>query len=343
MEKKPGFPPPDSLRRQGPPSLARGRTLEGTPPVPTTSEARAGEGKGSSPGLLRGLAMAFVGAGLVAAPQANVAIVHAVDVHTDSSAGAAVGPVYLQVRGVLALSASTAGLAVDINPAAVAALVLARTAPELLKALRKGRSLGEWLRGPRLRPEDLDGLGGESLGLVDHIEMAPGRVRDEVMAYLAAQGVADAGELVAQIEAIASRPQAEHDVFISYSHADEPALPRLLHQRLAGQGLRAFFDNQSVHPGDDWYAQLQAQVSRSRVMAALITQNFRDSWWQKEEVLHKINLQREDPRHHRIVPVLIDDPGAAFGVLQLDALRYRRGEPAEPIVAAIVEAARDTL
>ncbi len=90
-----------------------------------------------------------------------------------------------------------------------------------------------------------------------------------------------------------------HDIFISYSHADEKAA-RLIAERLRKEGLSVFFDSQGIVAGSDLTANLNRELESADTVLAVLSVNTAQSRWVTEEV------QRALARDKRIIPILLD-------------------------------------
>jgi len=99
--------------------------------------------------------------------------------------------------------------------------------------------------------------------------------------------------------------QFEYDVFLSHSSKDKPAV-RKLAERLRGDGLKVWFDEWVLLPGDDIYLKIEQGTEESRVLVLVMSAGAFGSDW--------VSLERStglfrDPanQQRRFVPVLLAD------------------------------------
>jgi hypothetical protein len=100
-------------------------------------------------------------------------------------------------------------------------------------------------------------------------------------------------------------PEFQYDVFLSHNKADKPRVRRLA-GRLRAAGLRVWFDEWNVQPGDDIYLAIERGLETSRTLVLCLSQAALDSAW--------VNLERStvlfrDPANsgRRFVPLLLAD------------------------------------
>ncbi|MGB0383779.1 MAG: TIR domain-containing protein, partial [Ardenticatenaceae bacterium] len=106
------------------------------------------------------------------------------------------------------------------------------------------------------------------------------------------------------------KERGEYDVFLSYATSDQGAVERLA-RRLEEEGLRPFFDQWYLIPGEPWEDTRQQALRQSRSCALLIG----PSGWQAGQLWPTIEARAESDRW-RVIPVLL--PGAPRDAL--DAL-----------------------
>ena len=102
-----------------------------------------------------------------------------------------------------------------------------------------------------------------------------------------------------------TEPQFEWDVFLSHSSCDKDAA-RDLGLRLADDGLRIWFDEWIIRPGDNIVAAIEDGLQKSRTVLLLVSGDALASDW--------VTLERQtavfrDPvnRNRRFIPVRLDD------------------------------------
>ncbi len=82
-----------------------------------------------------------------------------------------------------------------------------------------------------------------------------------------------------------------YDVFISHSSRDK-AVVRDIAERLRADGLRVWFDDWEIKPGDDIPAKIEEGLERSRALVLCMSANAFGSDWARLEVS---TLQFRDP------------------------------------------------
>ena len=96
-----------------------------------------------------------------------------------------------------------------------------------------------------------------------------------------------------------------YDVFLSYSSADKPTVRELV-ERLRGDGLRVWFDEWEIRPGDSIPAKIEAGLEHSRVLVLCMSAHaFGSDWAQLEAGTFRFR----DPlnRDRRFIPLRLDD------------------------------------
>ena len=130
-----------------------------------------------------------------------------------------------------------------------------------------------------------------------------------------------------------------YDVFLSHSSADKAAV-RDVAERLRGDGVRVWFDDWELRPGDSIPAKIEAGLERSRVLVLCISAHaFGSDWAQLEAGTFRFR----DPLNHdrRFIPLRLDDApikGSLAQFLYIDWLPQKR----EQEYAKLVEACRPT-
>ena len=122
-------------------------------------------------------------------------------------------------------------------------------------------------------------------------------------------------------------PSFEHDVFISYAHADNKdkrvtAFRDSLVQRLTSVlGSRAFhkpeewvfFDQTGLRTGDEFSPKLERAARRSAVMISLLSNSYLQARWciKETEWFEEAGKLARDPVERRLIPLILDWPSAA--------------------------------
>ena len=96
----------------------------------------------------------------------------------------------------------------------------------------------------------------------------------------------------------------EYDVFLSHSSRDK-AVVRAVAERLRGDGLRVWFDEWEIRPGDSIPAQIETGLEHSRVhVLCMSAQAFGSDWAQLEAGTFRFR----DPlnQQRRFIPLALD-------------------------------------
>jgi hypothetical protein len=162
----------------------------------------------------------------------------------------------------------------------------------------------------------------------------------------------------------APQPQAEYDVFVSYSRTDprhvawvKTAIVGPLRQALRsdGKNYRVFFDTDTIAPGEAWILRMFHAIDASRFFLPVYSPDYFEKDFCKREIAHAFKYQRTD--HVYMIPVdtvgkpapspydnvqairVANDPGFLQSVLAemergLRADRVRAQSAAAPAAAA---------
>jgi small GTP-binding protein len=99
--------------------------------------------------------------------------------------------------------------------------------------------------------------------------------------------------------------QFSFDVFLSHSSKDKPVV-RKLAERLKADGLRVWFDEWEIRPGDSIPAKIEDGLERSRMLVLCMSVNAFDSDWAQ---LEAGTYRFRDPlnKERRFIPLRLDD------------------------------------
>src|SRR5262249_22949657 len=119
--------------------------------------------------------------------------------------------------------------------------------------------------------------------------------------------------------------QFQHDVFLSHSAKDKSVVCPLA-ERLRKDGLKVWFDEWVLKPGDNILAKIEEGLERSRVLVLCMSANAFGSDWSQ---LEAGTFRFRDPlnKERRFIPVRLDDApikGSLAQFLYID-WRYAAG------------------
>jgi hypothetical protein len=97
----------------------------------------------------------------------------------------------------------------------------------------------------------------------------------------------------------------QYDVFLSHNSADKPRVRRLA-ERLRDAGLRVWFDEWIIQPGDDIYLAIERGLEASRTLVLCLSPAALGSEWVG---LERSTVLFRDPANagRRFVPLLLAD------------------------------------
>jgi hypothetical protein len=106
-----------------------------------------------------------------------------------------------------------------------------------------------------------------------------------------------------------------YDVFLSHSAKDKPIV-RPLAERLRGDGLRVWFDEWEIKPGDSIPAKIEEGLEHSRVLVLCMSANAFGSDWSQ---LESGTFRFRDPlnKGRRFIPLRLDDAPIKGSLAQL--------------------------
>ncbi|HNC95008.1 MAG TPA: toll/interleukin-1 receptor domain-containing protein [Myxococcota bacterium] len=109
------------------------------------------------------------------------------------------------------------------------------------------------------------------------------------------------------------------DWFLAHASADKPrVLP--LYNALLGAGLRVFYDEKSLFPGDIWPKEIPKAQRDSRGSILCLSKNTDSAWYLQSEVQDAIALHRQG--EHRLFPILLEpDAITPYGLNIVQAAR----------------------
>ncbi len=115
-----------------------------------------------------------------------------------------------------------------------------------------------------------------------------------------------------------------HDVFLSYSSKDK-ATVRTVAERLRHDGLRVWFDDWEIKPGDNIPAKVEEGLEHSRVLVLCVSENALGSDWTQ---LEAGTFRFRDPlnRERRFVPLRLDDAPIKTSLAQYLHIGWRSAD-----------------
>lgn len=114
----------------------------------------------------------------------------------------------------------------------------------------------------------------------------------------------------------------KYDVFLSHSSKDKPVV-RELAEKLKADGIRVWFDEWIIQPGDSIPIKINKGLKESRVLVLVTSANASESDWVTFE--HQTILFN-DPTNktRRFIPLSLDDSETPFGIKQFAYIDWRR-------------------
>ena len=114
------------------------------------------------------------------------------------------------------------------------------------------------------------------------------------------------------------------DVFLSHSSKDK-AMVRPLAERLQNDGLKVWFDEWVLKPGDSIPAKIEAGLEHSRVLVLCMSANAFGSDW---AYLEAGTFRFRDPQNkeRRFIPLRLDDAPMKGSLAQFLYINWRTAE-----------------
>ena len=115
--------------------------------------------------------------------------------------------------------------------------------------------------------------------------------------------------------------QFSFDVFLSHSSKDKEIV-RAVAKRLRADGLRVWFDESEIHPGDNIPAKIEEGLDQSRVLVLCMSAHAFGSDWAR---LEASTFRFRDPlnKERRFIPVRLDDAPIKGSLAQFLYLNWR--------------------
>jgi len=124
----------------------------------------------------------------------------------------------------------------------------------------------------------------------------------------------------------------KYDIFLSHNKKDRSAV-RQLAQRLKQSGLRVWFDEWVIQPGDDIFLRIEQGLQDSRTLILCMTQSAFESDWVS---LERSTVLFRDPanKNRRFIPLLMEDCEIPDTIRRYAFVDFRENEAFEKLVSA---------
>lgn len=100
------------------------------------------------------------------------------------------------------------------------------------------------------------------------------------------------------------KPAYEWDIFLAHPGMDSAAAKNLFVK--LNPPAKVFLDDECLLPGDKWHLDIPKAQRSSLISVILVTPNTEKAFYQQEEIVAAINMARNDPSTHRVVPVYLN-------------------------------------
>jgi hypothetical protein len=101
-----------------------------------------------------------------------------------------------------------------------------------------------------------------------------------------------------------AKPAYDWDFFLAHA-GDDLSVAQNLYVKL-DPPAKVFLDAVSMLPGDDWDVTLSEAQRSSLISVILVSTTTEKAYYQREEIAAAIDMARNDPRTHRVVPVYLN-------------------------------------
>ncbi len=120
------------------------------------------------------------------------------------------------------------------------------------------------------------------------------------------------------------RNNFRYDVFLSYSNQDKNVV-RNIAQRLKAEGIRVWFDEWKIRPGDSILAKIEDGLEHSNILVLCMSVAAFESDWAK---LESHTFRFRDPLNHnrRLIPLRLDDTPIKGSLAQFSYIDWRIGK-----------------
>ena len=138
---------------------------------------------------------------------------------------------------------------------------------------------------------------------------------------------------------------SRYDFFIAYATPDRQKAQALT-WFLQDASRKVFLDVKDLSPGVLWQPALREALEASRAIVVLVSTHADDAFYQQEEIVRAIQLARDKPRAHIVIPVILEKlpQGAVsmpYGMSSLQAHDATRAGGLERVAAELVALLND--
>jgi CspA family cold shock protein len=118
----------------------------------------------------------------------------------------------------------------------------------------------------------------------------------------------------------------KYHIFIAYPAAEREYALQLYKSLI--QKFEVFLDIECLLPGDRWDHELLTAQRKSLVTVVIISPNSETAYYQRDEIMFAIDLFRQNPRTHRVIPIYLTKRGTPsdipYGLRQLHGIYAER-------------------
>jgi O-acetyl-ADP-ribose deacetylase (regulator of RNase III) len=136
------------------------------------------------------------------------------------------------------------------------------------------------------------------------------------------------------------RSVSRYDFFIAYATPDR-RLAQDLCWFLQDDACKVFLDVQDLSPGAVWPPALREALEASRAIVVLVSTHADDAFYQQEEIVRAMQLARDKPSAHTVIPVILEKPpqgtvSMPYGMSSLQAYDATRAGGLSRVAAELV-------
>ncbi len=138
----------------------------------------------------------------------------------------------------------------------------------------------------------------------------------------------------------------KYDFFIVHASADK-AIAERLYTLLKDADVSVFLDKHSLAPGVNWPREIQLAQKNSLISIVLLSSNVDVAYFAQEEIIIALELAKENPRQHRVVPVFINScletlpNGIPYGLRQKQGISLENADDLSNLVNKLLNVLRN--